>query len=295
MTQLSEIYQGDSLGISVEIFPPKTDKGDKVLFETLDRLSKYQPSFVSCTYGAGGTTQDRTLQLCKEIQSRYKVPATAHFTCVGSTKQELIDWLSQAKSEGVQNIMALRGDAPQGKDSFEAVEGGLEYANELVALIREHFPENGIGVAAYPEKHPEATDLETDLENLKRKIDAGADVAFTQLFYNNDSFYKFREMYEAKGISIPLVPGVMPITEFGRIKRITAMCGALFPKDLSDKLEAVQDDLDAQFEIGVEYAIRQCEEMIKQGVPGFHFYALNKSQACERILDALGFVAMAEN
>ncbi|HBN78742.1 MAG TPA: methylenetetrahydrofolate reductase [NAD(P)H] [Planctomycetaceae bacterium] len=287
MNRLPDLLKSDSPLISIEIFPPKTEKGDELLYETLDTLSKFEPKFISCTYGAGGTTQTRTLELCQHIQKTYEIPATAHFTCVGSSRDELIAWLDKAAAAGIQNIMALRGDAPKGETSFKAVEGGLSYANELVSLIRERHPNMGIGVAAYPEKHAECLDADLDLANLKRKIDAGADAAFTQLFFDNDLFFAFRERYEKAGCAIPLIPGIMPITEFSRIKRITEMCGTAFPAELSVRLENVQDDADAQLEIGIEFAIAQCQELLENNVPGIHFYALNKSQACQRILEAL--------
>ncbi len=286
--KICDVYAGNSFGLSIEIFPPKSAAGDDALFRNLERLAAFRPAFVSCTYGAGGSTRNRTVELCVQIQQRYELTATAHFTCVGSTRDELLEWLGYAQENGIENIMALRGDPPQGEETFQKVEGGLSYANELVSLIREHYPDFGIGVAGYPEKHPEALDADVDLENLKRKVDAGADAVFTQLFFVNDNFFQFRERCTRAGISVPFVPGIMPITEFGRIKRITAMCGAVFPESLSSRLEAVQDDAEAQFEIGVEYAIDQCRQLIDNGVPGIHFYALNRSQACERILDALG-------
>jgi methylenetetrahydrofolate reductase (NADPH) len=285
--RISEIYRPGQFGLSIEIFPPKTSEGDVALFENLERLVKYQPAFISCTYGAGGSTRTRTVELCCEIQDRYQIPATAHFTCVGSTTDELREWLAYAQGHGVANIMALRGDPPQGQEQFQRPEGGFLYANELVSLIRSEFSNFGIGVAGYPEKHPGAPDLATDMLNLRRKVDAGADAVYTQLFYVNDSFYRFREECSRLGIKIPIVPGIMPITEFARIKRITTMCQTAFPDQLAARLEAVQDDKQAQFEIGVEFAIEQCRELIEQGVPGIHFYALNKSNACEMILDAL--------
>lgn len=287
--RVGDFYRPGGFGLSIEIFPPKTEDGEQALQKTLDRLAKFQPAFFSCTYGAGGTTRDQTLRWCQEIQDRCGVPATAHFTCVGSTREELLAWLNRATEAGVQNIMALRGDPPQGETTFRAVEGGLRYANELVELIRQHHPEMGIGVAGYPEKHQECVDAATDLVNLKRKVDAGADAVFTQLFYNNENFFRFRENYERAGITVPLVAGIMPITSFARIQRITAMCGAIFPEELSKRLEAVQDDAAAQFEIGVEHAIRQCQELIDRDVPGIHFYVLNKSDACERILGELNW------
>lgn len=285
--RISEIYRPGTFGLSIEIFPPKTTDGDASLFENLDRLARYQPSFISCTYGAGGSTRTRTVELCAEIQRKYDIAATAHFTCLGGTRDQLCEWLQYAGQQGVRNIMALRGDPPQGQEQFVHVEGGLKNANELVTLIRSDFPELGIGVAGYPEKHPGAPDLASDLLNLKRKVDAGADAIYTQLFYANEHFYRFRDECQRLGIKVPIVPGIMPITEFARIKRITSMCQTEFPADLAQRLEAVQEDKQAQFEIGVDFAIQQCRELIEAGVPGIHFYALNKSHACEMILDAL--------
>ncbi|MFK7819939.1 MAG: methylenetetrahydrofolate reductase [NAD(P)H], partial [Planctomycetaceae bacterium] len=273
--------------LSIEIFPPKTEAGERALLKHMQRLTEYQPAFFSCTYGAGGSTQAKTYDWCRRIQDDLNQTATAHFTCVGSTKEELLAWLSKAAEAGVHNIMALRGDPPDGQTEFKPVDGGLAYADELVAFIREHFPNFGIGVGGYPEKHPEAPDIQTDLTNLKRKVDAGADAIYTQLFYVNDSFLKWRDQCVAQGIETPIVPGIMPITEFARIKRITSLCGSEFPSELAQRLEAVQDDTEAQFEIGVEFAIEQCRELIAAGVPGIHFYVLNKSRAAERILDAL--------
>jgi methylenetetrahydrofolate reductase (NADPH) len=292
--RIGDIYQPGRFGLSIEIFPPKTADGDAALLETLNRLAVYRPAFFSCTYGAGGSTQNRTIDWCVEIQKSFGTTATSHFTCVGSSREVLLEWLAQATAQGIQNIMALRGDPPQGQESFQAVEGGLRYASELVELIRAHYPNMGIGVAGYPEKHQECPDAETDLKNLKRKFDAGADAVFTQLFYENANFFRFRECYERAGIGVPLIPGIMPITEFARIKRITQMCGAVFPEDLASRLEAVQDDKQAQYEIGVEHAISQCRELIAQGVPGIHFYVLNKSRACEEILNGLDMSPKAD-
>lgn len=285
--RLPEVFSAGELNVSIEIFPPKTPEGDEALRRHLQTLVEHNPAFVSCTYGAGGSTRDRTMSWCLEIQNELGRTAMAHFTCVGSTRAELTNWLDQAAEAGIHNIMALRGDPPGGADSFQAVEGGLSYANELVELIRAHPGQFGVGVAGYPEKHIEAPSLDVDLQNLKRKVDAGADAVFTQLFFENASFLKFRDHCDKLGINVPIIPGIMPITDFGRIKRITSMCGTIFPESLAKQLEAVQDDSEAQFQIGVDYAIRQCEELRANGVPGIHFYALNKSQACQKILEAL--------
>ena len=285
--RLSEVFASQPFSVSIEIFPPKTTEGDDALRRHMKTLAAYNPAFMSCTYGAGGSTRDRTINWCKEIQGDFGKTAMAHFTCVGSTKDELSSWLDEAAAAGIHNIMALRGDPPEGQENFTPIDGGLSYANELVELIQNHSSDFGIGIAGYPEKHQEAPSIDVDLENLKRKVDAGGDAIFTQLFFVNDNFFKFRERCEQLGIKIPIVPGIMPITDFARIKRITAMCGTDFPDDLSAKLEAVKDDKEAQFQVGVEYAIEQCQQLRHNGVPGIHFYALNKSQACQKIMEAL--------
>jgi methylenetetrahydrofolate reductase (NADH) len=285
--RLARLFETQRFVLSIEIFPPKTDAGDKALLRHLETLVQYNPAFISCTYGAGGSTQSRTLQWCEDIDVKLRRTAVAHLTCVGSTRDELVELLNASAARGVHNIMALRGDAPAGQSDFKAVSGGLSFANELVELIRSEKPEFGIGVAGYPEKHQEAPSIEIDLQNLKRKVDAGADAVFTQLFFANDSFLSFRDRCEKLQINVPIVPGIMPITDYGRIQRITSMCGTLFPQALAERLEKVKDDAEAQFEIGVAHAIKQCEQLRTEGVPGIHFYALNKSDACQRILDAL--------
>jgi methylenetetrahydrofolate reductase (NADPH) len=288
---LAQLYNSESLGLSFEIFPPKTTEGDDSLWETVGRLARYRPGFISCTYGAGGSTRGRTLELCEQITRRFAVDATAHFTCLGGTVPELREWLAWARQHGVKHIMALRGDPPAGQGTFVEVAGGLRHANELVELIRREFSDFGIGVAGYPEKHPQAPSLEVDIENLKRKVDAGADAIFTQLFFVNDRFFRFRDKCVAAGISIPIVPGIMPVLNFAQIKRITAMCGAELPGEFSSRLEAVQDDKEAQFRVGVEFAISQCLDLQRRGIPGIHFYVLNRSAACEEVLGALGATA----
>lgn len=289
--RLAEIYRPGKFGLSFEIFPPKSADGDLALWEHVERLAGFGPSFISCTYGAGGSTRNRTVELCEEIQSRFGIAATAHFTCLGGTRDELIDWLNLARNRGITNIMALRGDPPAGQSEFTQVAGGLKYANELVTLIRDEFPTFGIGVAGYPEKHPEAPTPDIDLENLKRKVAAGADAVFTQLFFSNENFYRFRDRYDRAGIKAPLIPGIMPVLNFAQIKRITSLCGAVLPATFAAKLEAAQDNKDAQFQTGVEFAIAQCRELIDRGIPGIHFYVLNRAQACAEILGNLGLAS----
>lgn len=294
-TRIRDIYTSGRFGLSIEIFPPKSAEGDESLRQTLRDLAPYRPAFISCTYGAGGSTSKRTVEWCREIQEKHRLTATAHFTCVGSSQEQLLEWLTFAWSEGIRNIMALRGDAPAGQTEFQAVAGGLKYAEELVRLIRQHFPEMGIGVAGYPEKHPEAPSLDADFQNLVCKVNAGADAVFTQLFFDNDRFFRFRDRVHQNSLGIPVIPGIMPITEFARIQRITSMCGAVIPLSLATRLETVKDDKQAQYEIGVKYAIDQCRELIDQGVNGIHFYILNKSQAGREILSELGFMSGAQS
>ena len=284
---LRDVYAGGTFGLSVEIFPPKTDAGDAALRAELSRLLGHDPAFVSCTYGAGGSTSDRSLAWCRELAGDFGRAVTAHFTCVGAGTGDLAAWLTAAREAGVSNIMALRGDAPQDQEDWRPAPGGLRYANELVSFLRENFPDFGIGVAGYPEKHPECPDPDTDLAHLKRKVNAGADAVFTQLFFDNAHFLKWRDACEAAGIAVPLVPGVMPVTDFRRIKRITAMCGSSFPVEFASRLERVKDDPVGQFEVGVEWALKQCRGLLREGVPGMHFYVLNKAAATERILDGL--------
>lgn len=290
-TRIRDVYSQGRFGLSIEIFPPKSNEGDESLRQTLREMAGFRPAFVSCTYGAGGSTSKRTVEWCREIQEQHQLTSTAHFTCVGSTREQLIEWLTFAWDHGLRNIMALRGDAPAGQTEFKAVAGGLKYANELVTLIRERFPEMGIGVAGYPEKHPEASTLDVDFENLVRKVRSGADAIFTQLFFDNQSYFRFRDRVRGAGLDVPVIPGIMPITEFDRIQRITAMCGAVIPKSLASRLEEVKTDKRAQYAIGVDYAINQCRELMDQGAKGIHFYILNKSQAGREILKGLGFTA----
>jgi methylenetetrahydrofolate reductase (NADPH) len=286
--RIRDLYKTGKFGLSFEIFPPKTTEGDGALWENVARLAAYRPAFISCTYGAGGSTRTRTLDLCQEIRQRFGIAATAHFTCLGGTLAELREWLALASTHSVDNIMALRGDPPAGQTEFQRVAGGLEYANDLVSLIKAEFPNFGIGVAGYPEKHPEAPSLEVDLINLQRKVAAGGEAVYTQVFFNNDCYFRFRDRCDKLGITVPVVPGIMPILNYAQIRRITSMCGSSLPDRLSSRLEAVQDDKDAQVQIGIEFAIEQCRELVERGVPGIHFYVLNRSQACEAILQALG-------
>ena len=284
--KVSAAYGPGKFGLSYELFPPKTPASEEALFGHVRQLMEFDPSYVTCTYGAGGTTRDKTLHIVDRVKQRFDVPVAAHLTCVGSTVDQLRAYLVEARQCGIDNIVALRGDPPQGQTRFESVDGGLTYANQLASLIRNEFPEFGIAVAGYPETHREAPSPEADLENLRQKVAAGADVVITQLFYDNDVFFSFRERYGQLGISAPLVPGILPVTNFAQIQRISALCGAELPGDLIAAMQRQKDEA-GQFQIGVEFAIRQVQGLIDGGVPGIHFYVLNKSQATSRVLQTV--------
>ena len=285
---IKEAYGSGRFGLSFELFPPKTAESEATMWRTVEELMAYGPELVTCTYGAGGSTRGKTLDIVEGVQRRHGVPVASHLTCVGSTVDELRAYLGEARDRGVAAIVALRGDPPQGEQSFRPVAGGLQFAAELVALIRAEFPEFDILVAGYPEMHQEAASPQADLENLKRKCDAGGDVVVTQLFYDNDDFLRFRDRCAAIGITAPIVPGVMPVTNYAQIRRIAALCKARLPEAFTEPFEAAGDDEAAQFEAGVSYAARQVEELMAAGVPGVHFYVLNRSPATVRVLGHVG-------
>jgi methylenetetrahydrofolate reductase (NADPH) len=285
---ITDAYQNGRFGLSFELFPPKTPASEEAMWRTVAELVAFEPALITCTYGAGGSTRSTTLDVLRGLRTRHPVPVASHLTCVGSTVDELRDYLREAKRIGVSAIVALRGDPPKGETTFTQAAGGLRYASELVALIRAEFPEFGMLVAGYPETHQEALSPESDLENLKRKVDAGGDVVVTQLFYDNADFFRFRDRCEALGIGAPLVPGIMPVTNYNQIRRIATLCKARLPEAFTDAFEAAGDDEAAQFEAGVNYAAKQVEELIAGGAPGMHFYVLNKSPATVRVLEHVG-------
>jgi len=282
--QIRETYGEGKFGLSFELFPPKTQPGEEALFRHLDELVKFAPSYVTCTYGAGGSTRDKTLDIVTAVKQRYGCPVATHLTCVGATVEQLRGYLTDAAARGIDYVVALRGDPPSGEAMFRPVEGGLSHANELVELIRREFPRFGIAVAGYPETHQEAPSPQDDLRNLKRKVDAGGEVVITQLFYDNADFFRFRERCAAAGIDVPIVPGILPVTNFAQIQRITSLCGARLPEPFVDELRSCGDDEQRQFDAGVARAVAQVQELVDAGVPGIHFYVLNKSQATSRVL-----------
>jgi methylenetetrahydrofolate reductase (NADPH) len=284
--KISQILEQGQQTFSFEFFPPKSDEGFDQLFQAIENLKSWNPGYVSVTYGAGGSTRSKTIDLVGRIKRQIGLESMAHLTCVGHTVDEIRGILDLLKEKGIDNILALRGDPPQGEEKFVKTENGFGYGNELVAFIRKNYS-FCLGVAGYPEGHVECPDKTADLENLKRKVDAGADFIVTQLFFDNRFFKEFVERARAIGIEIPIIPGIMPIINAKQTKRFTKMCGASIPADLLARLEEHQEDPLAIGQIGVEHATRQCEELLKMGVPGIHFYTLNRSKATLNILENL--------
>lgn len=284
--KLASVYEGRS-GLSYELFPPKTAQGEVALWENLEPLMAFRPDFVTCTYGAGGSTRSKTLDIVTEVKRRYGLPVASHLTCVGSTVAQLTEYLAEAKQRGIDYIVALRGDPPKGESNFRPVDGGLCYANELVSLIRSEFPGFEIAVAGYPETHQEAPSPAVDLDNLRRKVDCGAEIVITQLFFHNADYFRFCERCEQAGIQVPIIPGILPITNLPQIQRIASLCKAALPVSLVERL-GERDDVDWQHQVGVEYATEQVRELMEAGVPGIHFYVLNKSRATCDVLRGLG-------
>jgi len=274
---------------SVEFFPPKTDEGREALFETVDVLAKLDPGFFSVTYGAGGSTHDRqiTLDITKAIRDDHGVEAMAHLNCVGHTRDELADIVDRLAGDGIENVLALRGDPPKGQPDFVQPEDGLGSAAELTALIAETHPELAIAGACFPEVHPEAESLEADLAYLKTKVDGGASFLITQLFFDNRVYFEFVAAARAAGIDVPIIPGVIPVVSLEQVRRVCALCDASIPPWLESQLEALGGDEQAEGALGVAYATQQCAELLRAGAPGIHFYALNRWPATQAILGAL--------
>lgn len=279
---------------SFEFFPPKTEKGEANLLRSLERLAPLEPDFVSVTYGAGGSTRARTREIVARIKREFGIEAMAHLTCVGATRDELAAVVDELGEAGVRNILALRGDPPRGQTEFEATEGGFRYANELVAFVRDRGGFS-VGAACYPEVHPEAGDAARDMDNLKRKVDAGADFLITQLFFDNAAFTRFIDTAREAGIDVPIIAGIMPVTNVAQVQRFTEMCGASIPPKLQQRLADAGDDPQEVFWQGVSYAANQCGELLRRPWPrsdvprvaGIHFYTLNKTPATRAIFEIL--------
>jgi methylenetetrahydrofolate reductase (NADPH) len=287
--KIRDILQTTRPTVSFEFFPPKDDAAMANLSETLSHLREMRPSFTSCTYGAGGSTRARTLEVTLRIKEEFGLEAMAHFTCVGQTLKDIDSVLASFAERGIENVLALRGDRPTGLP--EPPQGwftDFKYAVELIRHIRAQFGDTfSIGCAGYPEKHPEAPDAETDLRNLKAKVDAGADFIITQLYFDNPHFFRFVDRARALGIRVPIIAGIMPVTNVAQIKKFTAMCGATVPERMLRDLDPIANDPEAVLRYGVDWSTRQCAEVLEKKADGLHFYTLNKSKATRQIVENL--------
>lgn len=287
--KIQQILNTSRPTISFEFFPPKNELAMQTLLTTIEQLREVQPSFTSCTYGAGGSTRARTLDVTRKIQEEFSLEAMAHFTCVGQTVDNIDSVLEDFSRNGIENVLALRGDCPVGQP--EPSNGWFptfKYAVDLIHHIRARFGDLfSIGCAGYPEKHPEALDFESDLMRLKQKVDAGADFVITQLFFINKNFFHFLERARAIGITVPIIAGIMPVTNVAQIKKFTAMCGAIIPKNMVQDLDDIADNAEAVFHYGVKWSTQQCKELLDSNVDGLHFYTLNRSNATRIVVENL--------
>ena len=284
--KIIDVLKQDKPTFSFEFFPPKDNDGFDKLFETIDNLKPLNPAFVSVTYGAGGSTRSKTIDLVGRIKKEIGLESMAHLTCVGHNSDEILNVLESIKKQNVDNVLALRGDPPAGETNFTKPINGFGYAVELVQFICERFS-FCIGVAGYPEGHPESSNREEDLFHLKKKVLAGASFIVTQLFFDNKYYFDFVASLRKIGVDVPVIPGIMPIVNLKQIKRFTKMCGATIPHDLMVRLEEVQDDPESVCQIGIDHAANQCRKLLMHGAPGIHFYTLNRSRATLSVLECL--------
>lgn len=280
--RIADRFATGKLVFSFEFFPPKTEAGVRSLYATVRELASLRPSFVSVTYGAGGSTRELTIDLVTRIKREIGVEAMAHLTCVGHTAEELAHILDTLRDAGIENVLPLRGDPPRGQEHFVRPDGGFGYAQELARFIRARY-DFCLGGAAYPEKHVEAPTFEEDLRHLREKVDAGVDFLITQLFFKPDDYFRFVERARRIGVGLPIVPGIMPVTNVAQLEKFTTMCGASVPLALRQRLERVRDDDAAVVDVGIEWATAQCETLLAGGAPGVHFYTLNKSHSSQTI------------
>jgi len=284
--RLDQLYRGNAPDISIELFPPKTPEGVEALFQTVEQLKRLKPAFFSMTYGAAGSTRDTTLALCDRLKNRARVETTCHLTVVGQSKQEVRENLRQLKTMGIYNVLALRGDPPAGDPTFRAHPDGFQTSVELIREARRD-PWFAIAASGFPEVHQEAKDRAGDIAYLKAKVDAGGCVILTQLFFDNAYFFDFLEQVRRAGIPVPVVPGILPILSVAQVRRFTALCGSTIPPAVAQELAKYEQDDEGAVRYGIELATRQCEGLLKAGVPGLHFYALNRARSVEAVLQNL--------
>jgi len=290
--RISDAHRTGKLTISFELFPPKDAEAEARLFDkTLPALQELRPDFMTCTYGAGGSTRDKTLEIVTRVKRRTGIETASHLTCVGASREEIRAYAEQALSEGIINLVALRGDPPQGDEAFQPHPDGCRYAVELVAFLKQ-IADFDIAVAGYPEGHPECPDKYLDWQRCREKVEAGAGLIITQLFYDLNDFYEFDDYLKNKlGVTVPVVPGILPILSGPQIRRFCGLCGAKLPKAVSDKLDSFGEDKASARAYGVELATEMCEALIRYGVPGFHFYTLNRARSTSEVLANLHLLA----
>jgi methylenetetrahydrofolate reductase (NADPH) len=285
--RIDELHDRGHPVFSFEFFPPKTDEGAVNLMRAAAELKgMVAPDFISVTYGAGGSTRERTLEVVTKVQQDLGLTAMAHLTCVGHTVDEIREVVGNLIGSGIENVLALRGDPPKGEEKFVPREGGFGYASELVQFLEDNY-QIGIGGACYPEAHPESPSADEDLRWTVHKVSCGTTFLITQLFFDNADYFAYVARARAAGIKVPITPGIMPITNVGQVKRFTGMCGARIPEGLLERLNRNEDDPGSVMAIGIEHAIEQCRGLLEAGAPGVHFYTLNKSHATRSILAAL--------
>ncbi len=281
--KIKDLLKKLDFSLSFEVSPPvRNGRGDR-LFSVIGSLAKLNPDFISVTYGAGGSTRDMSVEIASSMKKSGTAEVLAHLTCVGASKREILTILDELKSSNIKNILALRGDPPTGQDAYKKQKDGFGFAHGLVEFIRQydHFC---IGVAGYPEGHTEAPSLKADIDNLRKKVDAGSDFIITQLFFDNNDFYRFRDGAAKAGIDIPIIPGIFPIFNYRQIQKIASLCGARLPEALHKKIHAARDRNDLVEQYGIEYSLKQSEDLIKNGVSGLHFYSMNRSSHVEKIV-----------
>lgn len=288
MQRIRDLFDHQERTYSFELFPPKTDKGYENLLKTIAQLCELKPDYISCTYGAGGGNREKTFDVVQHIEEQHQVIGMAHLTCVLNTKNDIKTIVEDIKSRGIRNILALRGDPPQDQPDWQPTDDNFKYSSELAAFIREQYGEYfGIGVAGFPEGHLLCPDREQDAEFLKLKIDAGADFVITQLFFDNKDYFEYIETLRRIGVHVRVIPGILPITNHENLLRFCAMCGAAVTDEVKRIFEPLQNDPDATLKAGIEFAIRQCQELLDGGAPGIHFYCLNKLHPTADILKAI--------
>ena len=282
--KFSDLYKNGQFRYSVELFPPKSPEGVDALIQEVKRLCGIQPAYFSVTYGAMGSTRDLTKNIVLRLKKETKVPIASHFTCIASNRDQIKRYIEEILSQGVDLIVALRGDIPGNLKNYVPSADGFSHANELVTFLKTHYPQLSIAVAGYPEKHLEAASSEEDLKNLQRKVEAGADVIITQLFFDNEDFFNFVQRVRERGIKVPILPGILPVQNLKQVEKFTQMCGAKFPKPLQQRLINCQNDANQMKAVGVEHATSQCRELIAKQVTGIHFYSLNKADSVLKIV-----------